>query len=141
MKTATTTLLAILLLPALLLPVASIAAPRDALLAALAAAAKDADPAFSGFSASRGEKLHFTRFAGGKAQTPSCTACHGDNPRSAGRTPAGKAIDALALSVTPSRYGDPAKVDKWFKRNCQEVLGRQCTAQEMGDWLTFMIAR
>ena len=143
MKTATTTLLAILLLPALWLPVASAAssAPRDALLATLAAAAKEADPAFSGFSASRGEKLHFTRFAGGKAQTPSCTSCHGDNPRGAGRTPAGKTIDAVALSVTPSRYSDPAKVDKWFKRNCQEVLGRQCTAQEMGDWLTFMIAQ
>ena len=141
MKTATTAQLAILLLPALLLPLSSAAAPRDAPLAALAAAAKDADPAFSGFSASRGEKLHFNRFAGGKAQTPSCTSCHGDNPRGAGRTPAGKTIDALALSVTPSRYSDPAKVDKWFKRNCQEVLGRQCTAQEMGDWLTFMIAQ
>lgn len=141
MKIATTALLALRLLPALLLPVAGFAAPRDALLASLAAAAKDADPAFSGFSAARGEKLHFTRFAGGKAQTPSCTSCHGDDPRSAGRTPAGKPIDALAVSVTPSRYSDPAKVDKWFKRNCQEVLGRKCTALEMGDWLSFMIAK
>ena len=140
MKTTTTALLAILLLPALL-PASSVAAPRDELLASLAAAAKTADPAFSGFSAARGEKLHFTRFSGGKAQTPSCTSCHGDDPRSTGRTPAGKTIDALALSVTPTRYGDPAKVDKWFKRNCQEVLGRQCTALEMGDWLSFMIAR
>jgi len=141
LKTATTALLAILLLPALLLPVSSAAAPRDALLASLAAAAKAADPAFSGFSASRGEKLHVTRFAGGKAQTPSCTSCHGDNPRSAGRTPVGKPIDALAVSVTPTRYSDPAKVEKWFKRNCNEVLGRQCTPLEMGDWLSFMIAQ
>ena len=140
MKTATTALLAILLLPALLLPVTSAAAPRDALLASLAAAAKAADPAFSGFSATRGEKLHFTRFASGKADTPSCTSCHGDNPRSAGRTPVGKPIDALAVSVTPTRYSDPAKVEKWFKRNCNEVLGRQCTPLEMGDWLSFMIA-
>ena len=139
MKIATTASLVILLIPAL--PATGVAAPRDALLAALAVAAKDADPAFSGFSAARGEKLHFTRFSGGKAQTPSCTSCHGDDPRSAGRTPAGKTIDALALSVTPTRYGDPAKVDKWFKRNCQEVLGRQCTVLEMGDWLSFMIAR
>ena len=140
MKTTTTASLVILLLTALL-PAAGIAAPRAALLATLAAAAKDADPAFSGFSAARGEKLHFTRFSGGKAQTPSCTSCHGDDPRGAGRTPAGKTIDALALSVTPTRYSDPAKVDKWFKRNCQEVLGRQCTPLEMGDWLSFMIAR
>ena len=140
MKTTTTASLVILLLTALL-PAVGIAAPRDALLATLAAAAKDADPAFSGFSAARGEKLHFTRFSGGKAQTPSCTSCHGDDPRGAGRTPAGKMIDALALSVTPTRFSDPAKVDKWFKRNCQEVLGRQCTPLEMGDWLSFMIAR
>ena len=140
MKTTTTASLVILLLTALL-PAVGIAAPRDALLATLAAAAKDADPAFSGFSAARGEKLHFTRFSGGKAQTPSCTSCHGDDPRGAGRTPAGKTIDALALSVTPTRYSDPAKVDKWFKRTCQEVLGRQCTPLEMGDWLSFMIAR
>ena len=139
MKT-TTALLTILLLPALL-PASSVAAPRDELLASLAAAAKAADPAFSGFSAARGEKLHVTRFSGGKAETPSCTSCHGDQPRSAGRTPVGKPIDALAVSVTPTRYSDPAKVEKWFKRNCQEVLGRQCTVLEMGDWLSFMIAR
>jgi len=141
LKTATTALLAILLLPALLLPVTGVAAPRDALLASLAAAAKAADPAFSGFSTSRGEKFHVTRFASGKAETPSCTSCHGDNPRSAGRTPVGKPIDALAVSVTPTRYSDPAKVEKWFKRNCNEVLGRQCTPLEMGDWLSFMIAQ
>ena len=140
MKTTTTALLAILLLPALL-PASSVAAPRDELLASLAAAAKAADPAFSGFSAARGEKLHVTRVTGGKAETPSCTSCHGDDPRSAGRTPAGKTIDALALSVTPTRYGDPAKVDKWFKRNCQEVLGRQCTPLEKGDWLSAMISK
>ena len=141
MKTATTALLAILLLPALLLPVTCAAAPRDELLASLAAAAKAADPAFSSFSAARGEKLHVTKFAGGKTDTPSCTSCHGDSPRGAGRNPAGKSIDALAVSVTPTRFSDPAKVEKWFKRNCQEVLGRQCTPLEKGDWLAFMFAQ
>ena len=136
MKTATT-----ILLTALLLPLAGVAAPRDALLAAHAAAAKAADPAFSGFSAARGEKLQVTRFAGGKAETPSCTSCHGDSPRSAGRTLAGKSIDALAVSVSPTRYTDPAKVEKWFKRNCHDVLGRECTPLEKGDWLTFMITQ
>ena len=105
MKTATTALLC-----ALLFPIAGVAAPRDALLAAQAAEAKAADPAFAGFSAARGEKLHVTKFAAGKADSPACTSCHGDSPRSAGRTPAGKSIDALALSVTPTRFSDPAKV-------------------------------
>ena len=136
MKTATT-----VVLTALLLPLAGVAAPRDALLAAQAAAAKAADPAFSGFSAARGEKLQVTKFTGGKAETPSCTSCHGDSPRRAGRTPAGKSIAALAVSVSPTRYTDAAKVEKWFKRNCHEVLGRQCTPLEKGDWLSAMISQ
>ncbi len=117
------------------------AAPRDELLAGYAAAAKTADPAFAGFSAARGDAFHRQSFAGGKADTPACTSCHAKDPRTSGRTPAGKAIDPVALSASPGRYADPAKVEKWFKRNCKDVLGRQCTAQEKGDWLSFMISQ
>ena len=131
----------ITLLLAALLPLTGVAAARDALLDSYAAAAKAASPTFSGFSAARGEKLHFTHFAGGKTETPACTACHGETARSAGRTPAGKTIDALALSVTPTRYNDPAKVEKWFKRNCMDVLGRECTPGEKGDWLSYMVGQ
>ncbi len=129
------------LLAALVLPMASFAAPRDDLLAQYAAAAKAATPAFSSFSAARGEKLHFTKFAGRKQETPACTSCHADNPRSAGRTPAGKVVEAVAVSVTPARYTDPSKVEKWFKRNCNDVLGRECTPLEKGDWLTYVISQ
>lgn len=128
-------------LVAISLPLASFAAARDDLLAGYATAAKSAAPTFSGFSATRGEKLHVTQFSGGKPDTPSCTTCHGNSPRSAGKTPAGKAIDPVAVSVTPTRYTDAAKVEKWFKRNCTEVLGRECTALEKGDWLTYMIGQ
>jgi hypothetical protein len=131
---------AALILTLLVLPLTSVAAPRDEILAQYATAAKAASPAFSGFSVTRGEKLHVTKFAGGKPDTPACTSCHADNPRSAGRTPTGKPIDAVAVSVTPTRYSDPAKVEKWFKRNCTEVLGRECTPLEKGDWLSYMIS-
>ena len=47
----------------------------------------------------------------------------------------------MAASVSPARYADPAKVEKWFKRNCNEVLGRACTPLEKGDWLTFVSSR
>ena len=85
--------------------------------------------------------MHNHAFAGGKADTPACTSCHGKEPRVAGRNPAGKIIDPLAVSTAPSRYSDPAKVEKWFKRNCNEVLGRACTPLEKGDWLSFMIGQ
>lgn len=117
------------------------AAPRDDILGQYATAAKAASPAFSGFSAKRGETLHISKFTGGKPATPSCTTCHGDSPRSAGRTPAGKTIEPVAVSVSPARYTDPAKVEKWFRRNCTEVLGRECTPLEKGDWLTYVISQ
>ena len=120
---------------------AGIAGPREAQLDQYASAAKSANPAFAGFSAVRGKILHTQAFAGGKADTPACTSCHGRETTGAGRNPAGKTIEPMALSASPTRYSDPAKVEKWFKRNCNEVLGRECTAQEKGDWLTFMISQ
>ena len=118
-----------------------IAGPRESQLDQWAAAAKTADPAFSGFSAERGRALHTQTFTGGKPDTPSCTTCHGKDTRAAGRTLAGKPIEPVALSANPLRYTDPAKVEKWFKRNCTEVLGRQCSAREKGDWLAFMLSQ
>ncbi|OGS97911.1 MAG: hypothetical protein A3F73_05225 [Gallionellales bacterium RIFCSPLOWO2_12_FULL_59_22] len=112
------------------------AGPREDLLAQYASATQS-----SGFSAVRGQALHTRNFAGGKADTPACISCHGKDTRSPGRTPAGKPIAPLAVSVTPTRYTDPAKVEKWFKRNCIEVLGRECTPQEKGDWLAYTISQ
>lgn len=126
---------------AVLLSTSAQAAPRDDVLAQYATAAKAANPAFAGFFAQRGQALHTTRFAAGKADTPACTTCHGDDPRAAGRNPAGKSIAPVAVSASPSRYADAAKVEKWFKRNCNEVLGRECTAQEKGDWLSFAFSQ
>lgn len=116
----------------------SFAGPRDELLAHYASAAKAADPAFAGFSAVRGKALFLQTFTGGKPDTPSCTSCHGKDPRAPGQTLTGKAIEPVALSASPSRYADPAKVEKWFKRNCTEVMSRECSAREKGDWLSFM---
>ena len=121
---------------AMILSTATIAGPREDLLAQYAAAAKA-----SGFSAVRGQALHTQSFSGGKPDTPSCTTCHGKDTRSAGRALTGKTIEPVAVSVTPTRYTDPAKVEKWFKRNCNEVLGRECTPLEKGDWLSAMISR
>ena len=117
---------------------AAMAGPREDLLAQYATFAKAAVPSFSGFSASRGKTFHTQAFSGGKTDTPSCTSCHGNDPRTPGRALTGKAIEPMAASVSPSRYTDPAKVEKWFKRNCNEVLGRDCTPQEKGDWLTYV---
>lgn len=121
---------------AMILGAAALAGPREDLLAQYAAAAKT-----TGFSAARGQVLHTQNFSGGKPDTPSCTTCHGKDTRGAGRAPTGKAIEPVAVSVTPTRYTDLAKVEKWFKRNCIEVMGRECTPQEKGDWLAFVMGQ
>lgn len=118
----------------------TLAGPREDVLAQYASAAKAANPTFSGFSAQRGQTLHTQAFSSGKPDSPSCTSCHGSNPLVAGKNATGKVIDAIAVSVTPTRYTDPLKVEKWFKRNCVEVIGRECSATEKGDWLTYVMS-
>lgn len=133
--------LLLLALLAMAMPSAAMAgdARRDAILAGLAAEARKADPAFTGFSAQRGEALFRTRSAGGDARTPSCTACHTGDPRSSGRNAkTGRPIEPVAVSANPKRFTDRAEVDKHFVRDCASVLGRECTPLEKGDYVTFM---
>ncbi len=103
--------------------------------------AKASDPGFSRFSAERGEHLFRTKFSTGKPDTPSCTTCHTTDPRKTGQTRAGKDIEPMAASASPKRYTDQAKTEKWFGRNCHNVLGRDCTATEKGDFITFMLTQ
>lgn len=123
------------------LAMSSFAGPREDLLAGYAASAKQSAPAFTGFSASRGEAFHLKKFGTGKPDTPACASCHSNSPREPGRALTGKVIDPMAVSIMPDRYTSSAKVEKWFKRNCNEVLGRECTPVEKGDWLTYMMSR
>jgi len=114
---------------------------RDAILTAFAAAAKQGDPAFAGFSAERGGAFWTAAHAGGKPDTPSCTTCHTPDPTREGQTRAGKQIAPMAVSKTPDRFTDSAKVEKWFGRNCASVLGRDCTAVEKGDVITYLAGK
>ena len=90
------------------------------------------------FSAQRGAEL-WTREVAGEQGSRSCTRCHGerlDQPGEHVRT--GKRIEAMDPQTAPGRYGDPAKVEKWFLRNCKWTWNRECTAQEKGDLLTHL---
>lgn len=70
----------------------------------------------------------------------SCTSCHENPPNhDTKHIVTGKVIKPLAPSVNPARFTDDAKVEKWFKRNCNDVLGRQCSAQEKADVLAWLI--
>ena len=109
---------------------------RDSLIAGYAAQA-----GVSSFSVDAGRALFMSQNTGGKAATPSCSTCHTTDPTAQGRTRVGKVIEPMAVSRTPDRFTDAEKVEKWFRRNCTSVLGRECTAEEKGNFLTFMISQ
>lgn len=100
--------------------------------------AKKDDAAFAGFSAADGKAFFLAKRTTGNADTPSCSTCHTTNPKNSGDTRAGQAIAPMAVSVTSDRFTDLAKVEKWFRRNCNTVIGRECTALEKGNFITFM---
>ena len=52
----------------------------------------------------------------------------------------GKAFSPLAPAANPGRFRNVAKVEKWFKRNCLDVLKRACTPEEKGDVLTYLLS-
>ena len=86
-----------------------------------------------------GETLYRTSWSAGDPRTTSCTACHTANPRQAGRNAkTGRPIDPVAVSADPRRFTDKATVEKHFLRDCKSVLGRECSALEKGDYITFM---
>lgn len=88
-------------------------------------------------SAARGGAF-FARNFGISEKMPACTACHTDRPMQTGRhAVTGKDIKPLAPAANSDRFTDPAKVEKWFRRNCTEVVGRECTPAEKADFIQF----
>jgi len=92
----------------------------------------------SNLSAAAGKAFFLASPGTGEAATPSCITCHTPDPTATGRTRVGKPIAPMAVSRTPDRFTDAAKVEKWFLRNCRSVLGRECTSQEKGDYIAYM---
>lgn len=113
----------------LALPAARAATPSDLLDAWRTEAGAPPD-------AARGRAL----FTGDHAGDWRCTACHGDPPNATGRhAVTGKPIAPLAPAANGERFTDAARAEKWFRRNCRDVLDRECTAQEKADVLAWLL--
>jgi Domain of unknown function (DUF1924) len=116
-------------------------------LAASVAQAADTTPAqqLERFSAQAGGpgqaergRSFFTSTHGGDW---SCSTCHGKPPTSPGKhASTGKPIDAMAPAVNPKVFTDSARVEKWFRRNCKDVVQRECSAAEKADVLAYLIS-
>lgn len=93
------------------------------------------NPAYSGPSAVSGQQFFQSRH--GKEW--SCSSCHTNAPTASGKHKVtGKTIEPMAPSANPARFTNARKVERWFKRNCGDVLGRGCSAQEKADVLAYL---
>lgn len=70
----------------------------------------------------------------------SCSSCHTANPTVPGKhASTGKVIAPMAPAVNAERFADAAKTEKWFRRNCNDVVGRECSAAEKADVITWLL--
>lgn len=109
-------------------------------------AAQAATPAemAAAYSAQAGTAAHAARgqefFTSKHGKDWSCASCHTATPTGEGKHAAtAKLIAPMAPAANAERFTDNAKTEKWFRRNCNDVLGRACTPGEKADvlaWLT-----
>lgn len=126
----------ILLLAAFVAAPAAYAATPAGLLDSYVASAAARAASYTGPSARHGNEFFHAR-----GKDWSCASCHTADPRQPGRhAVTGKSIKPLAPAANPARFTDPAKAEKWFKRNCNDTLGRECTAAEKADLLAYLIS-
>lgn len=86
--------------------------------------------------AERGEAFFNSRQGGDW----SCASCHGAPPISRGKhASTGKAIEPLAPAANPNGFTQTSKVDKWFRRNCNDVAKRECSASEKADVMAYLL--
>jgi hypothetical protein len=91
------------------------------------------------FNAERGKTFWFKDQTSESGDKMNCASCHGNDLKQAGKhNKSGKLIEPMAASVNPERFTDLEKVEKWFTRNCKQVLRRECSAQEKGDVLRYL---
>lgn len=110
----------------------------EAILKHYEQSALDADKKFRGFSVVGGKQLYFQKEKSPKGDI-SCSTCHTTDPKATGRTRANKDIEPIAPSAHGKRFTDFKHVEKWFTRNCDDVLKRACSTQEKGDFITYLL--
>lgn len=111
---------------------AGAATPQEILAAYSAQAQAPASP-------ERGQKMFVTDYRQPLKLT--CSSCHGEVPvKPHEHELSGKIIKPLAPAANPDRFTDAKKVESWFRNNCKDVVGRECTAGEKADLLAWLIS-
>ena len=114
-----------------LVPAAYAITPAELLAEYTAKAGAPAQP-------ERGQRFFNTNF--GRDFGWSCGSCHGAVPTQAGADElTKKKIGPMAPAFNAARFTDRAKVEHQFRLNCKDVVGRECTAAEKADVLSWLL--
>jgi hypothetical protein len=134
----------------------------EGLLERYAQQAKAADPAFEGFSAKRGHAFYLEKHPLMGVGAVSCSSCHRKDPREQIRAhrvdilcrachvindeehpdpshAKKRIIEPFTPGANAERFRNLSQVDKYFKTNCLMLLKRECTAQEKGDLIAWLL--
>lgn len=104
-----------------------------------AAIAKHIDPKSTGLSEEDG-KSFYTRELTIKGKQVACASCHTNNPAETGKhLVTGKPIRPLSPVTNEKRFSSLDKVEKNFTKHCHDIIGRDCTAQEKGDFIAYLL--
>ena len=98
------------------------------------------NPNFEKFDSKRGEKIFTSTHIGKKGKEISCVTCHTSNLNNNGENIfTGKTIESLSPKTNPNRFTQIKEIEKWKKRNFNDVYNREGTALEKGDVTTYII--
>lgn len=101
--------------------------------------AHNINPASEGLSAEDGKDF-FNREITIKGKQVACASCHTANPADNGKNiVTGKPIRPLSPVVNEKRFANIDKVEKNFTKHCNDIIGRDCTAQEKGNFIAYLL--
>ncbi|MFA9240398.1 MAG: DUF1924 domain-containing protein [Candidatus Paceibacteria bacterium] len=116
------------------------AAVVDDYLSSLKQEALKENPNFTGFDSKRGEEIFTSKHIGKKGKEISCTSCHTIDLSNSGENIfTGKTIEPLSPKANPKRFTQLDEIEKWMKRNFNDVYNREGTALEKGDVTIYII--
>ena len=104
-----------------------------------AAMVKGVDPAYK-LNAEAG-RAFFIKKHDVDGKLMACSDCHTDNPLNQGKhTKTGKPIASLSPLVNVRRFSNLKKTEDTFDQHCVDILNRQCTSLEKGDYITYLLS-
>ena len=98
------------------------------------------NPKFTSFDTKRGEEIFTSKHIGKKGKEIACTSCHGiDLNKSSENFFTGKVTEPLSPKANSKRFTDVNEIEKWMKRNFNDVYDREGKKKKKGDVTTYII--